>query len=326
MLFTTNATSTTANVAGGVKQFFIAARPFVAGGGTFDNSTVAGIVSYNIPISNNSSTIINMPKLPALNDTTFVANFSGKLRSLANSQFPALVPQKVDKKFFFTVGLGLNPCPNSKGMGNATCQGPNGTRFTASVNNISFVLPRSTALLQTHYLKQMKGVYKTDFPDNPPFTFNYTGTPPNNTAAMNGTRVKVLPFNTSVQLVLQDTSIFSTDSHPLHLHGFNFFVVGQGVGNYNESRDAPKFNLIDPVERNTIGVPKGGWAALRFRDDNPGTIQLSLLISFKIQRCISLIRCMNLTLTLRIIMMQVYGSCIVIWKFTHRGDCKWRGW
>ena len=87
-----------------------------------------------------------------------------------------------------------------------------------------------------------------------------------------GTRVKVLPFNTTVQLILQDTSIFSTDSHPVHLHGFNFFVVGQGVGNYNESTDAPNFNLIDPVERNTIGVPKGGWAALRFRADNPGIL------------------------------------------------------
>eukprot|EP00253_Pinus_taeda_P017784 PITA_17784 len=262
VLFTANAST---NV-GAVQQFFIAARPFVTGGGTFDNSTVAGIVSYNISNSNNSSAIM-MPRLPSLNDTTFAANFSAKLRSLATSQFPALVPQTVDKKFFFTVGLGLNPCPT--GMGNATCQAPNNTRFTASVNNISFVLP-TTALLQSHYFKQKKGIYKTNFPDNPPFPFNYTGTPPNNTAAVNGTRVKVLPFNATVELILQDTSIFSTDSHPLHLHGFNFFVVGQGVGNYNESTDAPKFNLIDPVERNTIGVPKGGWAALRFRADNPG--------------------------------------------------------
>eukprot|EP00253_Pinus_taeda_P006257 PITA_06257 len=262
VLFTANAS---ANV-GAVQQFFIAARPFVTGGGTFDNSTVAGIVSYNISNSNNSSAIM-MPRLPSLNDTTFAANFSAKLRSLATSQFPALVPQMVDKNFFFTVGLGLNPCPT--GMGNATCQAPNNTRFTASVNKISFVLP-STALLQSHYFKQMKGIYKTNFPDNPPFPFNYTGTPPNNTATVNRTRVKVLPFNATVELILQDTSIFSTDSHPLHLHGFNFFVVGQGVGNYNESTDAPKFNLIDPVERNTIAVPKGGWAALRFRADNPG--------------------------------------------------------
>jgi laccase len=28
--------------------------------------------------------------------------------------------------------------------------------------------------------------------------------------------------------------------------------------------------LVDPVERNTAGVPSGGWVALRFLADNPG--------------------------------------------------------
>ncbi|KAI3514122.1 hypothetical protein L1887_12441 [Cichorium endivia] len=31
-----------------------------------------------------------------------------------------------------------------------------------------------------------------------------------------------------------------------------------------------KFNLVDPLERNTVGVPSGGWVAIRFRADNPG--------------------------------------------------------
>ncbi|XP_047056515.1 laccase-12-like [Lolium rigidum] len=58
--------------------------------------------------------------------------------------------------------------------------------------------------------------------------------------------------------------------HPLHLHGFNFFVVGQGSGNYDPARDPARFNLVDPVERNTVGVPAGGWVAIRFCADNPG--------------------------------------------------------
>ncbi|KAF5778898.1 putative laccase [Helianthus annuus] len=69
----------------------------------------------------------------------------------------------------------------------------------------------------------------------------------------------VLPFNTSVELVLQDTSILGVESHPLHLHGFNFFVVGQGFGNYDPNKDPKNFNLVDPIERNTVGVPTGGW-------------------------------------------------------------------
>ncbi|KAF3635841.1 Laccase-2 [Capsicum annuum] len=145
----------------------------------------------------------------------------------------------------------------------------NNTKLAASVNNVSFVHP-NIALLQSHYFNQSKGVYTIDFPANPPFKFNYTGTPPRNIFVTTGTKVVMLPFNTSVELVMQDTSIIGAESHPLHLHGFNFFVVGRGFGNYNSSKDPASFNLVDPAERNTVGVPSGGWAAIRFLADNPG--------------------------------------------------------
>ncbi|RWR86103.1 laccase-17-like protein [Cinnamomum micranthum f. kanehirae] len=250
--------------------FLMMARPYATGLGTFDNSSTAGILEYQLPNSSSSSHVniqklrLFKPKLPPLNDTSFAANFTRKLRSLTNRQFPINVPRTVDRYFFFTVGLGANPCPK-----NQTCQGPNGTKFAASVNNVSFIMP-TIALLQAHYYGNSNGVYTTDFPSNPPMPFNYTGTPPNNTFVGNGTKVVALPFNTSVQLVLQDTSILGVESHPLHLHGFNFFLVGMGFGNYNPDKDPSNFNLVDPVERNTIGVPSGGWVAIRFLADNPG--------------------------------------------------------
>nr|XP_016478087.1 PREDICTED: laccase-17-like [Nicotiana tabacum] len=149
------------------------------------------------------------------------------------------------------------------------CQGPNGTKFSASINNVSFVQP-TTALLQSHFFGQSKGVYKPDFPYSPLNWFNYTGNPPNNTSVKKDTKLMVLPFNTSVELVMQDTSILGAESHPLHLHGFNFFVVGQGFGNFDRNKDPANFNLVDPIERNTVGVPSGGWVAIRFLADNPG--------------------------------------------------------
>lgn len=66
----------------------------------------------------------------------------------------------------------------------------------------------------------------------------------------------------SVELGLQGTSIIGAESHPLHLHGFNFFVVGEGFGNYDSNNDPANFNLLDPV---------GGWVGIRFFADNPGT-------------------------------------------------------
>ncbi|THU46299.1 hypothetical protein C4D60_Mb09t03460 [Musa balbisiana] len=120
-----------------------------------------------------------------------------------------------------------------------------------------------------HYFNT-SGVFTDDFPGQPPIAFNYTGSGPSNMQTMNGTRLYRLPFNASVQLVLQDTGVIGPESHPIHLHGYNFFVVGRGVGNYDPKTSPSKFNLVDPVERNTIGVPTGGWTAIRFRADNPG--------------------------------------------------------
>ncbi|XP_021855454.1 laccase-17-like [Spinacia oleracea] len=247
--------------------FLMMARPYVTGNGTFDNSTVAGILEYHHPKPSTSIKKLPLlkPTLPALRDSSFVTNFTNKLKSLANAQYPANVPKKVDKHFFFTVGLGTNPCPK-----NHTCQGPtNTTMFAASINNVSFVMP-TKALLQAHFLSNSNGVLTSELPSSPLMAFNYTGTPPNNTNVIDGTKVVVLQYNTSVELVMQSTSILGAESHPLHLHGFNFFVVGQGSGNFNPKKDPAKYNLVDPVERNTVGVPAGGWVAIRFLADNPG--------------------------------------------------------
>ncbi|KAG0551639.1 hypothetical protein BDA96_01G440100 [Sorghum bicolor] len=243
------------------------ARPYGTGQpGTFDNTTVAAVLEYApaAAAGHIKSLPLFRPSLPALNDTAFAANYSARLRSLATPDFPATVPRAVDRSFFFAVGLGTNPCP-----ANQTCQGPtNRTKFTASMNNVSFTMP-TTALLQAHY-DNIAGVYTADFPVAPLEPFNYTGTTPNNTNVSSGTKVVVLEYNTSVEVVLQGTSVLGAESHPLHLHGFDFFVVGQGFGNYDSSKDPAKFNLDDPVQRNTVGVPSGGWVAIRFFADNPG--------------------------------------------------------
>ncbi|KAK8563742.1 hypothetical protein V6N12_035883 [Hibiscus sabdariffa] len=251
--------------------FAMSARPYSSGPAAFDNTTTTGILEYEKSPSSASNSNNKNKKLPLLqavlpkfNDSSFAMKFNKKIRSLANAKFPANVPKKVDRRFFFTVGLGTLPCPK-----NQTCQGPNNTKLAASVNNVSFVQP-DIAILQAHFFNKAKGVFTTNFPANPLIKFNYTGTPPSNIMVNNGTKVVALPFNTRVELVMQDTSIIGAESHPLHLHGFNFFVVGRGIGNFNPKKDPAKFNLVDPAERNTVGVPSGGWVAIRFLADNPG--------------------------------------------------------
>uniref|UniRef100_A0ACD5VSV8 Uncharacterized protein n=1 Tax=Avena sativa TaxID=4498 RepID=A0ACD5VSV8_AVESA len=250
------------------QAFAMAIAPYTNTQGAFDNTTATAVLEYAATRPPSTSSIqsrrLPLPALPRYNDTAAVASFSSKFRSLATAQYPARVPRAVDRHVLFTVGLGTDPCPS-----NQTCQGPNGTKFAASVNNNSFVRPR-TALLEAHYQRRYAGVLMADFPTTPPRPFNYTGAPPNNTFVAHGTRVVPLAFNASVELVMQGTAIQGAESHPLHMHGFNFFVVGQGFGNYDPVNDPPKYNLVDPVERNTVSVPTAGWVAVRFLADNPG--------------------------------------------------------
>ncbi|KAL4387810.1 hypothetical protein GQ457_09G009960 [Hibiscus cannabinus] len=237
-------------------RYFMAARPFMDAPLPVDNKTATGIFQYKgIP----NTVLPTLPQLPAPNDTDFALSYNKNLKSLNSANFPANVPLKVDRKLFYTVGFGKDPCP--------TCV--NGTRILASLNNISFVMPE-IGLLQAHYFNTT-GVFRTDFPDKPPKPFNYTGAPLTaNLGTAHGTRLSKIAFNSTVELVLQDTNLLTVESHPFHLHGYNFFVVGTGIGNFDPVKDPAKYNLVDPVERNTVGVPTGGWTAIRFRADNPG--------------------------------------------------------
>ncbi|XP_010553253.1 PREDICTED: laccase-4 [Tarenaya hassleriana] len=251
---TTNVLLTASKSAG---KYLVTVSPFMDAPIAVDNVTATATVHYSGTLSS-SATVLTLP--PPQNSTAISNNFTNSLRSLNSKKYPALVPKEVDHHLFFTVGLGVNPCP--------TCKAANGSRVVASINNVTFTMP-TTALLQAHYFN-ISGVFTTDFPKNPPHVYNYTGSPPANLATEKGTRLYKLPYNATVEVVLQDTGIISPENHPVHLHGFNFFQVGRGIGNFNPKKDPKSFNLDDPVERNTIGVPSGGWVAIRFRADNPG--------------------------------------------------------
>uniref|UniRef100_A0A0D3FHD3 Laccase n=1 Tax=Oryza barthii TaxID=65489 RepID=A0A0D3FHD3_9ORYZ len=203
-----------------------------------------------------------LPYLPAYNDTNTATAFSNSIRSPA----PVKVPGPVTQEVFTTVGFGLFNC-----MPGPFCQGPNNTRFGASMNNVSFQLPNTVSLLQAHY-HHIPGVFTDDFPPMPPVFFDFTSqnVPRALWQPVKGTKLYRVRYGAVVQIVFQDTGIFAAEEHPMHIHGYHFYVLATGFGNYDPVRDAHKFNLVDPPSRNTIGVPVGGWAVVRFVADNPG--------------------------------------------------------
>ncbi|KAJ9545276.1 hypothetical protein OSB04_024983 [Centaurea solstitialis] len=245
--------------------YYMAAHPYASAAGVpFNNSTTTAILAYK---KATPSTPI-LPILPATDDTPTAFQFSSNLTSLVTSPFWSPVPRTVDENMFVTIGLGLSDCGS-----NQTCGGIFGLRLAASMNNHSFALPDRISLLEA-VLRNVSGVYTTDFPDQPPLQFDYTNVNISfNQDLLNTpkrTSLKRLRYNSTVQMVLQNTALIGIENHPMHLHGFNFYVLAQGFGNYNPQNDTAKFNFINPQERNTLGVPVGGWAVIRFRANNPG--------------------------------------------------------
>lgn len=121
----------------------------------------------------------------------------------------------------------------------------------------------------------MSGIYTTDFPNWPPSMFDFTheDLPMNTTIPIQGTKVKVLNYNEEVEITFQGTEILNaSENHPVHMHGYSFYVVGSGYGNFNNETDPETYNLVDPLEVNTVGVPKNGWATIRFKASNPGKL------------------------------------------------------
>ncbi|KAK4354004.1 hypothetical protein RND71_026198 [Anisodus tanguticus] len=173
--------------------------------------------------------------LPRFDDNLAAKTVMDRLRSLN----PVTVPKEIDRNLFVTIGLNLYK-PN-------------------------------TSILEAYY-KNINGYFTEDFPGVPLKFYDFVNgapnNPPNDTNSLNGTRTYVLAYGSRVQLILQDTSTVSKENHPIHLHGYSFYVVGYGAGNYDP--DTTNFNLVDPPYMNTIGVPVGGWAVIRFVADNPG--------------------------------------------------------
>ncbi|KAI3759888.1 hypothetical protein L1987_50272 [Smallanthus sonchifolius] len=172
---TTNAIITASKSSG---KFMMAASPFMDSPIAVDNKTATATLHYTGTLTTTSTTL-TIP--PPQNSTATANNFINSLRSLNSKKFPANVPLKIDHSLYFAVGLGINPCP--------TCKAGNGSRVVADINNVTFVMP-TTALLQAHYFNK-KGVFTTDFPGNPPVSFNYTGAPPTNLATSSGTKVAI---------------------------------------------------------------------------------------------------------------------------------------
>lgn len=105
------------------------------------------------------------------------------------------------------------------------------------------------------------------------------------------TFVNDVAFESGRELVIQSSAIqtidvlvsnFDDGNHPMHLHGYKYFVLAQGHGSPplrsvldppDRANLAPLYDSLDlsnPLRRDTASVEGFGWMLIRFVADNPG--------------------------------------------------------
>ncbi|MED6122325.1 hypothetical protein PIB30_038714 [Stylosanthes scabra] len=248
-------------------HYYMAARAYSSSPNVpVDNTTTTARIHYNGNYTPTSSP--SLPHLPDYNDTNAAFSFLASLRGIPNT-YPYKVPTKIATRIISTVSINTFPCPEGQNS-SQTCQGANGTRLAASMNNISFVLPEISIL--DAYYKHINGVYSNKFPSFPPLIFNFTAEylPLILEIPKRGTRARVIEYGSTVEIVFQGTNLVSGIDHPIHIHGTSFYIVGYGFGNFDINEDPKRYNLINPPLRNTVLVPRNGWATIRYRAANPG--------------------------------------------------------
>lgn len=71
--------------------------------------------------------------------------------------------------------------------------------------------------------------------------------------------------NVWVYWIIQTTN---GQPHPMHLHGHDFWILGQGTGTYDES--TANLTLTNPPRRDVIQLEGQGYVVIAFKTDNPG--------------------------------------------------------
>lgn len=226
------------------------------------------------------------PKMPDRHDTATTFFFHGNLTGSLPPGHQSLLRQvrdRVDERLFITLGQG-SICKGGNQEGSCKRGGSNESMLVAYMNNVSFHLPEKTvSLLEARWHRRNTttiNVTVEELPGRPARVFNFTdlaliplipgGKGEELEPTRKATTVRRFAHNATVEVVFQSTAALQSDSNPMHVHGHDFFVLAQGKGNYDAARDVGRYNLVDPPMKNTVQVPRLGWAAIRFVADNPG--------------------------------------------------------
>ncbi|KAI3936277.1 hypothetical protein MKX01_016309, partial [Papaver californicum] len=193
------------------------------------------------------------PTSPDWDDFSGSKSFANKILALQSNQ---LIIPKPPASFDRRIVL-LNTQNNNDGY------------IKWSINNVSLVLP-TTPLLGSLKFGLQNGVDGEKPAENFPPNYDITK-PPVYPSSKYGSSVYKLDYGTTIDVIIQNANALAPDTsevHPWHLHGHDFWVLGYGEGKF--SSDSSNLNLENPPLRNNVVLFPHGWTAIRFMTDNPG--------------------------------------------------------
>ncbi|EFY86003.1 Multicopper oxidase family protein [Metarhizium acridum CQMa 102] len=156
------------------------------------------------------------------------------------------------------------------------------TNLTAAATSTDVLAPKAQETMVLYFKTQMLSRFQ-----NKPMGFvNNTSWKPQNPPLLATDRSlwdadQFIPFINSSRTRDVDIIVNNLDdgAHPIHLHGYSFYVLSSfraegrnGWGSYNPFESAAPVppNLVNPVQKDTVSVPRRGHVVIRVRADNPG--------------------------------------------------------
>ncbi|MCL7038393.1 hypothetical protein MKW94_006097 [Papaver nudicaule] len=194
-----------------------------------------------------------LPTPPLWNDFTGGKSFASKILALQSDQLTIpKPPTSFDRRIVL-----LNTQNNNSGY------------IRWSINNVSLVLP-TTPLLGSLKYGLLNGLDSEKPAEDFPANYDVMK-PPVNPNSNSGGSVYKFDYGITIDVIIQNANVLephTSEVHPWHLHGHDFWVLGYGEGRF--SSESSNLNLKNPPLRNNVVLFPHGWTAIRFVTDNPG--------------------------------------------------------
>ncbi|KAF1833201.1 laccase precursor [Decorospora gaudefroyi] len=101
-------------------------------------------------------------------------------------------------------------------------------------------------------------------------------------AAYNVVKVPSTSPSTWTYWVIQQAAGAPPVAHPIHLHGHDVYILGEGSGQFSAAAHFNQLTFTNPPRRDVATLRGGGWLVVAYPTDNPGAWLMHCHIAFHV--------------------------------------------